>query len=201
MGTAERKEREKQRRRTTIINAAERIFFSSRGNKKTMDDVAKRVELSKGTLYLYFKNKDELLYAIAQKGVNKLCDYLKQSTSTTLNGREQLSEYGDAFVQFVTDHPKHFDLILRFEILEPTIESDMIMEPALNLLQHALTLGQSDGTIRKDHTEKELVIVLWSQMVGILNTIKHKEKYLNQFNIDVQQIIKGHFHLIMQGIG
>ena len=60
MGIAERKEREKEHRRNTILDAAEEVFFSKGINLATMDEVAERAELSKGTLYLYFKNKEEL---------------------------------------------------------------------------------------------------------------------------------------------
>ncbi|MCK5408322.1 MAG: helix-turn-helix transcriptional regulator, partial [Candidatus Krumholzibacteria bacterium] len=60
MGIAERREREKEQRRIDIIDAAERVFFSKGWQAATMDDVAEAVELSKATLYLYFKNKEEL---------------------------------------------------------------------------------------------------------------------------------------------
>ena len=56
MGIAERKEREKLQRRNDIIDAAERLFFQHGFETPTMDDVAREAELSKGTLYLYFKS-------------------------------------------------------------------------------------------------------------------------------------------------
>ena len=58
MGITERKEREKLQRREDILNAAERVFFSKGHKNSTMDDVAEEAELSKGTLYLYFKSKE-----------------------------------------------------------------------------------------------------------------------------------------------
>lgn len=60
MGTRERKEREKEVRRQQILVAAKRIFSDKGFAKATMEDIAKEAELSLGTLYLYFKNKDEL---------------------------------------------------------------------------------------------------------------------------------------------
>lgn len=60
MGIQERKEREKERRRQQIIIAAKRVFSEKGFNKATMEDIAKEAELSPGTLYLYFKNKEEL---------------------------------------------------------------------------------------------------------------------------------------------
>lgn len=65
MGIRERKERERERRRQQIIVAAKRIFSDKGFNKATMEDIAREAELSPGTLYLYFKNKDELYASLS----------------------------------------------------------------------------------------------------------------------------------------
>ena len=66
MGIQERKEREKERRRQQIMVAAKRVFSEKGFNKATMEDIAQEAELSPGTLYLYFKNKDALVAEIVQ---------------------------------------------------------------------------------------------------------------------------------------
>ena len=65
MGIQERKEREKERRRQQIIVAAKRVFSEKGFNRATMEDIAQQAELSPGTLYLYFKNKDELYASLS----------------------------------------------------------------------------------------------------------------------------------------
>ena len=65
MGIQERKEREKERRRQQIIVAAKRVFSEKGFSKATMEDIAKEAELSPGTLYLYFKNKEELYASLS----------------------------------------------------------------------------------------------------------------------------------------
>ncbi len=65
MGIQERKERERERRRQQIIVAAKRVFSIKGFSKTTMEDIAKEAELSPGTLYLYFKNKDELYASLS----------------------------------------------------------------------------------------------------------------------------------------
>ncbi|MDD2605018.1 MAG: TetR/AcrR family transcriptional regulator [Desulfobacteraceae bacterium] len=65
MGIQERKEREKERRRQQIIVAAKRVFSERGFNRATMEDIAKEAELSPGTLYLYFKNKEELYASLS----------------------------------------------------------------------------------------------------------------------------------------
>ena len=65
MGIQERKEREKERRRQQIMVAAKRVFTSKGFSKATMEDIAQEAELSPGTLYLYFKNKEELYASLS----------------------------------------------------------------------------------------------------------------------------------------
>jgi AcrR family transcriptional regulator len=65
MGIRERKERERERRRQQIMVAAKRVFTDKGFSKATMEDIAKEAELSPGTLYLYFKNKDELYASLS----------------------------------------------------------------------------------------------------------------------------------------
>ena len=64
MGIQERKERERERRRQQIMVAAKRVFTDKGFSKATMEDIAKEAELSPGTLYLYFKNKDDLFFSL-----------------------------------------------------------------------------------------------------------------------------------------
>jgi AcrR family transcriptional regulator len=74
MGIKERKVREKERRRQQIIVAAKKIFTEKGFNKATMDDIANEAELSPGTLYLYFKNKEELYASLSLR----ILQYLQQ---------------------------------------------------------------------------------------------------------------------------
>ncbi len=205
MGIAERKEREKQQRRKSILIAAEKIFFGRNGDKGTMDDVAEKVELSKGTLYLYFKNKTDLLYAIAGKGVGILIKYFDEDINPELTGRGQLSDLGDAFARFVERHAQYFELILRFEVTEPPTsilkeDGTLLMEPALAVLKRIISKGQDDGSIRNDLSVDEIVIVLWSQILGLMQSILRKDRYIKFYEVDLKRIIKGHYRIVMKGI-
>ena len=83
MGIQERKERERERRRQQIIVAAKRVFSAKGFNKATMEDIAKEAELSPGTIYIYFKNKDELYASLSLrilKHLNIRLEHVKNET-------------------------------------------------------------------------------------------------------------------------
>lgn len=84
MGIQERKEREKERRRQQIIVAAKRVFSDKGFNKATMEDIAKEAELSPGTLYLYFKNKEELYASLSLR----ILQYMHIRVSHVINQAE-----------------------------------------------------------------------------------------------------------------
>jgi len=84
MGIQERKEREKERRRQQIIVAAKRVFSNKGFNKTTMEDIAKEAELSPGTLYLYFKNKEELYASLSLR----ILQYMHIRVSHVINQKE-----------------------------------------------------------------------------------------------------------------
>lgn len=89
MGIQERKEREKERRRQQIIVAAKRVFSEKGFNKSTMEDIASEAELSPGTLYLYFKNKEELYASLSLRILQFLHIRVEHVNNETSLGPEQ----------------------------------------------------------------------------------------------------------------
>jgi len=77
MGVAERKAREKQARRQAILDAARDCFFRDGYEATTISQIADEVELSTGTLYLYFKNKEEIYVSILVEGLDILYALMK----------------------------------------------------------------------------------------------------------------------------
>ena len=98
MGIQERKRRERERRRQQIIVAAKRVFSAKGFTKATMEDIAKEAELSPGTLYLYFKNKDALYASLSLRILQYLNIRLEHLTEDKdRDPKDIFSELRDAF--------------------------------------------------------------------------------------------------------
>ena len=78
MGIQDRKKREREQRRRQIMRAAHNVFSNKGFTKTTMEDIAREAELSPGTLYLYFKNKDELYASLSVEVLERLHEKLKR---------------------------------------------------------------------------------------------------------------------------
>ena len=208
MGIAERKEREKEQRRRDIVDAAERVFFTKGYDLSTMDDVATEAELSKGTLYLYFNSKDELHFAIMEKGMEILLDLMESKLNQNDNGRRNLRSLGVALVEFSKLHPNYFSALIFFQSRD--IEQQKLDEfklkkflsgrSSLSMLNDSIKKGMQDGSIRKDVEVGKMSMTLWAQMMGVLVMHSTKKLAFDHFNVGLEDLVDTHLQLIQDGL-
>lgn len=110
MGIIERKEREKQEMRDLILKEATRMFIEEGYEKASIRNIADRIEYSPATIYLYFKDKDELFFAIHEQGFAKLFKSFEE-ISPKLNPYERLVQIGNIYLQFAFDNPEYYNLM------------------------------------------------------------------------------------------
>ncbi len=77
MGTKERRGREEQARLSAILGAAESVFARKGYHETRMDDIADQAELAKGTLYYYFRGKDEIYTHLLAREADQVYDQLR----------------------------------------------------------------------------------------------------------------------------
>jgi AcrR family transcriptional regulator len=107
MGTEERKEREKQARRETIMGSAREFFFTKGFNATTMDEIAQKAELSKGALYLYFASKEELYVSVMSEGLNILFERTEEALTLDLPPDQMLRKLGEVNYRYYLDYPEY----------------------------------------------------------------------------------------------
>ena len=207
MGISERKEREKEQRRNDIIDAAEKIFFKKGLNNSTMDEVAEEAELSKGTLYLYFKSKEEIYFEIKLRAINILNGMFKESISENKTGFENCMEIGRTYVVFLNDYSNYFKTMVYFESNDCKVcefkdkcENFFKEDNPLKFFIQIINQGIEDGTIRDDIPANVLAQTLWAQTNGILQFVSTKQKILEFTGVEAEDIIKSQFEIIKKGI-
>jgi AcrR family transcriptional regulator len=207
MGIAERKEREKEQRRNLIIDAAERIFFKKGLENSTMDDVAAEAELSKGTLYIYFKSKEDIQLAIAMRGSDILNGMMQKRLSKNKTGYENLLELAQSSIDFSGKHKHYYEFFLflqiaRFDQLnidESRIIKYLIEQSPLAIVLECVKKGIADKSLRTDIPADIFAATLWSQLLGVLIVINYKKNLYRVFGLDGEDIIKTHLELVSNG--
>jgi len=156
MGISDRRVREKEQRKTEIIDAAERLFFSRGYEDVSMEDIAREVELNKATLYLYFENKDTLFASIVLRGIQLLKEKYRECMEKQVPGIVKVTLIGEAYYRFSIEHPEYLRLIHfygseRFSKENPcTAGIGVGYGTCRMILRDAIQEGIDDGTIRAD---------------------------------------------------
>lgn len=214
MGIEERKEREKKRRRNVIIDAAEKVIFSKGIEQATMQEIADEAELSKGTLYLYFKSKSELYMAIAQRGADNLNRRFAKVFAGDYTGIELIRQIGETYLDFVNENPDYFRAFMYYESMSDVEElqkseiADSCEEnrrEALSYMIRALQIGMQDGTVDDSFNPKELAMVLWSSTRGIttithMKGVGHYFKVLDEMDVQVNTLLESFLNMVGTGI-
>ena len=156
MGVSERKHREKEQRKNNIIKAAKRLFKNKGFEETTMQMIARQAELSKGALYLYFRDKDEIIASILLEASKALGGLLDEAISLGKNAFDKINRIIFAYLKFRRESPESyfFTLLLDykplFQLKPKNPELIEQMQYRTNMLKDILRLGVEDGTIRPD---------------------------------------------------
>jgi AcrR family transcriptional regulator len=110
MGIAERREREREALRTHILEAARDILSEQGLDALSMRAIAERIEYSPATIYLYFRDKTELIHEVIREGFERLHEY-SQAEMKEAAADGPLAEYkamGRAYARFAMDNTAYF---------------------------------------------------------------------------------------------
>ena len=111
------REKEKEDRRDQILAAAREVFFEVGIRRATVDAVAARAEVAKGTVYLYFPTKETILAHLLLEGLDNLGQRLAQAYGSDVErgGETRLRRLAEAYYQFYLDQPDYFRLMMAFD--------------------------------------------------------------------------------------
>ncbi len=205
MGTAERKKRDKIRRREQIVDAAEKVFFSKGFSSATMDEIAEAAELGKGTLYLYFANKEDLYFAVNLRGFEIMNGLFKEAATEAENGLQAVLTIGRAYVRFYREYTDYFNALLYYEsqVMEENMNSSVMKDcdqeghEGLEILMRTLQNGINDGSIRPDIDIPKTAVALWGQTTGIIQLVSSKGSHLEKsHHLDMNDIINYSFEMM-----
>jgi len=167
MSTAERKVKEKEQRRNAIVGVAARLFFTRSYEDITMDDIAKEAQLAKGTLYLYFKNKDSIYTAVIIRSVEILNRMMREAASRKKRGVDRTYATGVAYYEFYKRYPSYFNAMMDAATWGPKDIGKGVADEltckgmdTMKIIEDAIREGIADGTIRPDVEPRKTAMFL-----------------------------------------
>ena len=208
-----RKQRETDLRKQNILEAAEKLFLANGYEDTTMSQIANEAEFSKGTLYNYFKSKDDLYLAIGTKAYEIIIDYTKYFVESKDPGLDQLKAVGYAYYEFTKNYPDYAHIFHDISIKLPHVaqkSKDKLTTIEIEYLNRSEAYGEQfrdviikaikTRSIRSDKDPFLIGFTLFMMTSGIMRELEHHQKTLETMEFDGDDIIDFVFEMIAEGL-
>lgn len=205
----ERREEEKEKRRQTILDAAELVFHEKGFQAATMDMVARAARVSRALVYVYFKDKEALHLGICLRGLKTLTTMFQKARASTPKGYDQVRAIGQAYMEFSELYPTRFLAMSLFEaqnsLAEHPCEATLEMIEAGKRVHEqtvlAIVQGKADGSLRANIADPmQVSITLWAFSHGTIQLAQTKQNFMGALGIDKTQFMKQALDLAMQAL-
>jgi AcrR family transcriptional regulator len=201
---AQRRVEEKERRRAEILDAAEALYAKEGWDLVTVDQVARGARLSRALVYVYFKDKEDILFAIGERAMSLLRDRFIAAAAGQKLGMEKIEAIGRAYMSYAFEFPHYFDFCSRFNARSGSPEPgshDLACraagDEAIEVVVQAIECGIADGTVRPTIGEPiMLAVTLWSFTHGLAQLAMAKGSDMARFGIGVPELSDYGFGLL-----
>jgi AcrR family transcriptional regulator len=195
--------------RNNILEAAQKLFEEKGLLLTTMDDIAKKADYSKSTIYVYFKSKDEIYNHIVYKSMLMLENNLSESIGSSDEYEKYFFTICNTLVKFQEEYPLYFESITgKIEISKTAFENQPILfdiykvgEDINQIISKLLKRGIADNYFRKDLEPLTTMFALWASICGIISMASHKEAYLeDKATISKKAFLSYSFQMLLNSI-
>lgn len=192
-----RKKREREQRIELFLDSAETLFFKQGYESTTIAAIAEAASFSKRTIYLYFQDKWDLFLGIVLRGQKELIRRIKRVDRQEESGLDRIQAISRAFFEFGMENPDYFDALFTYELREyhhgrentnlpyfaaACLEANHLLT---QLAQNAIQSGLEDGSISSHLDTVQLTLILWAEMVGLVQVlVRRKDILLQHYRMD-----------------
>ncbi|MCC6191019.1 MAG: TetR/AcrR family transcriptional regulator [Anaerolineales bacterium] len=180
--TSSRRLKEKEDRKERILAAARDVFFDVGIRRATVDMIAARAEIAKGTVYLYFPTKETILAHLLLEGLDTLNDHLSSAfySSAQLDGEARLRWLARAYYGYYVQEPDYFRLMMAFDRgqFQESVSAELYELILLRSLRglrwvvEAAQQGIREGKLAPGDP-RQLAGMLWAALNGALVVTSH----------------------------
>ena len=206
-----KREREKIQTRSDILSAARRFFFEIPYDNVLMSDIAKDLELAKGTLYFHFKNKQSLYFEIVIEGMNILHEILQKAKDKASTGLDQIlsmaeaiysymSSYGDYYKLNLASRSPRFQTMMQQGKIENIGEYVELTQKLFGMIESSIRLGLKDESIRANIEPKKATMFLGSAIETSVLVPPEYEILFQMEGISKREYFNHSIQLLLQGI-
>jgi TetR/AcrR family transcriptional regulator len=198
MGMSERRARQLEDRRSKILDSALRLFHEEGYETITMQDIADASEISKGSLYLQFTNKEDLIVSLLERTFDRLEEIVQRESATPGSARERLDRIVQDYIALAReDGGRSLNLWLLPRLSpQPDSPQQTLILSRIERLSGLVTVifdeGAKEGTVRGDIDANNLIrlfsltTVIFMERISMVRIVApmvdtSEEKLLKEF--------------------
>lgn len=156
MGRTELTPEERDKRLNIILDAARNIFLQKGFFKTTMEDIANESGLSRRTIYIYFKNKDEITYEIVVRAFSSIKTMVQEASASSKSGYDKLMDIRDGYIRYHKDNfadltfTNFLDFKINTQLIEETQTKSCLyhINSIVETIDRCIAEGIKDGSVR-----------------------------------------------------
>lgn len=162
-----------------IYRSAAKVFAKNGFEKTTVDEIAEKAKIAKGTIYYHFQSKEEIFFGLIEDGMHKIIEKVIKETESTEDPKEKLEKLLNTQLDFYESY-RDFCKILFSEFwrLETRWKKDIsLLRDYFKLIEKILEEGQKKSMFKKDLNVEATATALFSiiAVAGLSWTVFHKE--------------------------
>lgn len=195
--------------RSAISTAAQHLFMEKGIEAVSMDDIAKAAGYSKATLYVYFKNKEEIVGVLVLESMRRLQEYMKAAAESRGTARDRYDRICFALAKYQEEYPFYFNMALdRINIdfdsetcLSEDKETFRIGEEINEMIFRFLKEGIAENQIRSDLVFAPTVFSFWGMLSGLVQIAVNKEAYIaRELKLSKQEFLEYGFDMLYRSV-
>ena len=167
-----RRERDKERMRRRILDAAKQLFVKEGFDNVSMRRIATRIEYSPAALYRYFRNKKEILSVLREEGFARFVERQTRARETFPDPVERLRAGSREYIRFALSEPDHYHLMFSATCEQVDMDGEWAASSlrSFNMFRSTVTECAASGRFG-DADPGALVFALWAQLHGLVHLI------------------------------
>jgi AcrR family transcriptional regulator len=204
MGLTERRTREKAARREAILEAAKAVFAEKGLRAATMDDIAERAELGKGTLYLHFRSKEDVYAALMQAGLARVAERFRAAIDPAGPADENLRRILRAYYQFYQEEPDYFRLLYFASHADVSAKTGVDFgapegRECLKVVAGVIQQGIDQGVFSPLVNPREAAALGWAATNGVLIVFEDPGP-AKELGLQVEEMLRKLTELLIRGL-
>jgi AcrR family transcriptional regulator len=173
----EKRKKEKENRKNTILRAARRLFFDRGFKSVTVDNIAAKSEVSKGSIYLCFESKEEIYAQILISDNIALYERIKNFSATEASASQLLLEFARIYVDYFLNDNELFRILMTFMLqtgqmnLTEKQNTELIRSTNENIkiISEIIKKGIESGEFAPIDNIWQMQNAIWGMLNGIIS--------------------------------